>query len=347
MPARGDLADLHDWWLAEFWASVLSIFAREQRFANYTLVVGKDSFALREQASGNESELGANDLVADLSRLVSSGRRRELPVLDLILQRGRYLQRHLAPFRLPRRRASDMVLLDLQSSTPLDPETVTILFAADDVDRNGQRYFIVKQEVLKPLLAAVEQAPACLGTIWAETDDGPVALDASGLGELVRTRWRDRLRRGMFTTVLAASVVMGLATFIHAQWRYGSSAAQLDAEIEALSAEVKVVRALSEERRRRVEQIQSVRAQREQAVPLASILDELTRLVPDDSWISDLAIEGTEVSFSGISPSAAGLISTLDASPLFSGPTFTAPVTKSPDAQGGERFAIAMKLERG
>ncbi|PSJ63452.1 PilN domain-containing protein [Kumtagia ephedrae] len=347
---RNDLADFGEWWLAEL-VAMTPAAVRKKQTADCTLVVGRDSVHSWHAAgaSGDVTEprelFEPQDLRVELEGLVRSAHEKKRPIVDLVLGSGRFLERQVAPFRLPSRRASAMAALDLQSSTPLDPATVIMLFATGDADRSDHRYFVVKRETLKPLLAAIEQAGARLGTMRAESEGGPVELYVEELGALVRPAWRDRLQRGFFRVVVAASAVLAIATLGHAQWHYREGIRQLDTEIEALGVEVKTVRALSDERNRRVEQIESVRVQRAQAIPLAKILEELTRLVPDDSWIIDLSIEDDKVTFSGFSSSAAGLIATLDASPLFSGPTFTAPVVKAPGADG-ERFTLVMKLER-
>ena len=75
------------------------------------------------------------------------------------------------------------------------------------------------------------------------------------------------------------------------------------------------------------------------------VLDELTRLLSDDTWIASLQISGSEVRLTGYAPTAASLVSLIDGSKLFATPSFRSPVTQ--DARSGkERFSLSFELEQ-
>jgi general secretion pathway protein L len=154
----------------------------------------------------------------------------------------------------------------------------------------------------------------------------------------------------MFTAKLLkaglAICLFGLvATYAHARYRQLDGLRRLDAAIETLNEDVKVVRSLSDRREQQIRHVESVRLHKRQTVPLARIWEEMTRVIPDNSWLSDLSVNETKITITGFSRSAAGLIAMLEASPLFSGPTFTAPVVRAP-GMDAERFTIEMDLER-
>ena len=75
------------------------------------------------------------------------------------------------------------------------------------------------------------------------------------------------------------------------------------------------------------------------------ILRELTGLLPDTAYLSELNFRDRTVEITGLAPSASQLLPVLEASPLFSGVEFSAPIV----AQGAglERFRIRMKVEPG
>lgn len=78
--------------------------------------------------------------------------------------------------------------------------------------------------------------------------------------------------------------------------------------------------------------------------PLAlTVLDELTRIIPKDTWLYELRINRPEIRISGYSPSASTLIGKINDSPLFENPRFRSPVTR-PGNMNKERFNLSFGL---
>nr|WP_306421967.1 PilN domain-containing protein [Marinobacterium sedimentorum] len=81
-------------------------------------------------------------------------------------------------------------------------------------------------------------------------------------------------------------------------------------------------------------------------VPALLILDELTRLLPDNTWLSRFELNGQVLRIQGESGSASSLIGLLEGSELFMTVDFTSPVTINPRSRR-ERFSIEARLETG
>ncbi|MDH4108017.1 MAG: PilN domain-containing protein [Gammaproteobacteria bacterium] len=79
---------------------------------------------------------------------------------------------------------------------------------------------------------------------------------------------------------------------------------------------------------------------KESAPMVIRIIDEMSRVVPDGTWISQINIEGGEVQLQGQSPAAASLIGLLEASSSFADPQFRSPVTQVPRSNL-ERFHLS------
>ena len=72
-------------------------------------------------------------------------------------------------------------------------------------------------------------------------------------------------------------------------------------------------------------------------------LDALTRLLPDDTWLQQLRINGDEVRLTGFSAAASSLIGLIERSEQFSDARFRSSVTR--DARNkAERFTISAKI---
>ncbi|MCK1643016.1 PilN domain-containing protein [Bradyrhizobium sp. 157] len=128
------------------------------------------------------------------------------------------------------------------------------------------------------------------------------------------------------------AVLLGLVVF---EWRQASVAAAVET-------------ALSEAR-------QSAQSGRDGMDPAArlfamkaepgilAVWDELSRILPDHTFLTETRIADGTVTLSGFSADAARLVRLIDQSPLFSGATLTSAIT--PDAnERKERFSIAFKL---
>jgi general secretion pathway protein L len=116
-----------------------------------------------------------------------------------------------------------------------------------------------------------------------------------------------------------------------------------DREIRALKtsmAKVDQVNRLVQQQRLRLAYLQATVGGR--ARP-PEILRELTGLLPDTAYLSELTFRDRTVEITGLAPSASQLLPVIEASPLFSGVEFSAPIV----AQGAglERFRIRMRLE--
>lgn len=78
-------------------------------------------------------------------------------------------------------------------------------------------------------------------------------------------------------------------------------------------------------------------------VGVLAIWDELSRVLPDDTFLTETRIEDGRVTLSGFSADAARLVRIIDQSPLFSGPSLASAIT--PDAtEHKDRFSISFRL---
>ncbi len=73
------------------------------------------------------------------------------------------------------------------------------------------------------------------------------------------------------------------------------------------------------------------------------ILDGLSTLLPDDTWLAQLGVVGEQVTLEGRTASSAPLVGLIEASAIFGEVTYLSPVTR--DSGGSfERFNFSVKL---
>lgn len=94
-----------------------------------------------------------------------------------------------------------------------------------------------------------------------------------------------------------------------------------------------------------------LRHQRRDVPGLLDLWEEATRLLPSNSWLTELRVtEGLEkneqlMAMNGFSGGATDLIKLFDRSPLLADASLTAPVAIDP-VEGRERFALQAKVKR-
>jgi general secretion pathway protein L len=84
--------------------------------------------------------------------------------------------------------------------------------------------------------------------------------------------------------------------------------------------------------------------ERKRKTPAASrLLFEMTHVLPDDTWLNEFQISGSEVQIIGFTASASALIGLLERSRIFRNTTFRSPVTRDIKTER-ERFHIAARV---
>jgi general secretion pathway protein L len=145
-----------------------------------------------------------------------------------------------------------------------------------------------------------------------------------------------RASMGAFALVVAAT----LGVTLHQE----RSAAE-DLERRAASAKGPAEESLAliarlDEIRSQVHLLTERKSKRSLAV---EVLDELSRVVPDEAYVVQLTVRAKEVQLQGFAQDAARLIRLLDQSTLFRAPHFLSPITQDP-VQRAERFNIVIAL---
>jgi len=138
----------------------------------------------------------------------------------------------------------------------------------------------------------------------------------------------------------------GAGAFMH----YRKEREVVNAEIAKRRPAVEALEKLQKQRddyRKEMAELDQIRSAE---ISKGEVLEELTRLLPDTTWIWNLKYNGKEFELSGFADSASDLIPLLDKSSLFEKVEFLAPVTKEMQMRGDgnkekERFKIKAKIE--
>jgi general secretion pathway protein L len=93
----------------------------------------------------------------------------------------------------------------------------------------------------------------------------------------------------------------------------------------------------------RVEQHNYVLEKRQKTPAVIQVLEELTRVLPDDTWVQTLDIKGKELQIQGETASSVRLIGLFEQSSVFKDSSFRSPLTKG-QVSGTERYQLALQI---
>jgi len=159
-----------------------------------------------------------------------------------------------------------------------------------------------------------------------------------------------QIGRPLLVILTSLALFLGLTWGVGAFLHYRKEWEAVDAEIKKRRPAVEAVEKVQKQRddyRKEMAELEQIRSGE---IGKGEVLEELTRLLPDTTWIWNLKYNGKEIELSGFADSASDLIPLLDRSPLFEKVEFLAPVTKEMQMRGDgnkekERFKIKAKIE--
>jgi len=75
------------------------------------------------------------------------------------------------------------------------------------------------------------------------------------------------------------------------------------------------------------------------------LVDEVSKILPDHTWVTRLDVSATEMQIQGQSKASASLIALIEASPLFENVSFRSPVVQVPGTDE-DRFHLSADVVR-
>ena len=347
--ARDALSRFLDWWVDELKGLIPQalLAGRRQPRRLVVAVDGPKKRLLMEKAGLSETLAETTDTadgLSSLARLIKA--RPSLPV-GLRLSGSECFSRTLhlpAPAEGDYRRILD---LDMERTTPFRAAEVLTAYHVVPADAGAMRgkrvvrHLVVKRRTIDPLLqemGALGIEPAFIDC-WDDQRHGGLPVDF-----LAATRpAADRpgiLRLRSLAAVFVLLVVSAVGIWM---LRHQSALAALEMRADAARAEAGNARLAMEASQTASARIEAMARQLRDRLPVGRIVEELTVIIPDDAWLSDLRIEADRVEFTGLAKSAAALVPLLESSPLFEDVSLTSPVVLD-NNEDKERFSMRMLL---
>src|SRR5690606_29433182 len=122
-----------------------------------------------------------------------------------------------------------------------------------------------------------------------------------------------------------------------------TAATQLAAQVEATAVRARAVATQRQQLQDLVDGHAFFAAQRAQQPTATEVINELSRLLDDDTWLEKLSIEGGRLQLIGMSGSASSLVSKLEGARLWKSPSLTG-VLQAGGGSKRERFTLTAEL---
>jgi len=262
---------------------------------------------------------------------------------ELKLRPARVLFR---PLELPQRATeflAGVVRAQIDRLTPWTANDAAFGWSAP-TEAGGDRIAITvaatARAMVQPIVDALVAAGAeAVAVIAAPPDAAPITvLEHRRSGTLDVARVRRALVAVLIVTGLAAGVSLSVA---------GLAGMKLASEQEDLTrriAERRMAIRLGREGGPAATPLRALERRKYQNASSVIVLEALSQLLPDHTYVTELRIEGDKLRVIGITRDAPSLIRLMEQSPNFTRATFFAPTTRAA-SDPGERFHIEAQIE--
>ncbi len=347
--ARDAISRFLHWWADELKGLVPQgrLAGRSQPRRLVVAVDGPKKRLLMENAGLSETLAETSDEADGLSTLAPLIKTRPSLPVGLRLSGSECFSRSL---HLPAQAESDyrrILDLDMERTTPFRAAEVLTAYhvmpAAAGAMRGKRvvRHLVVKRRTTDPLLQEMRELgiePTFIDC-WDDQRRSGLPVDfleatrpPAGEPGILKLR---NLAAAFVLLVISATAIWTL--------RHQSALAGLEMRADTARAEAGNARLAMEASQMASARIEAMARQLRNRLPVARIVEELTVVIPDDAWLSDLRIEDERVEFTGFAKSAAALVPILEGSPLFEEVSLTSPVVLD-NNEDKERFSMRLRL---
>lgn len=154
---------------------------------------------------------------------------------------------------------------------------------------------------------------------------------------------QSNLPRLVYTALWSLLFILFLGVFALPVWWQSQTVDSLQQALKALGKSARMVDESQSEIDRLIEASQVLISEKRTAPSMVQVLDSLSELIKDDTWLTHLQFTGHKLQMRGQSSSASNLLTLLEASKLFANVRFVSPVTQDKKS-GLERFQLSAEV---
>ena len=327
------------WWIGELWSALPERVRAltERRRPAIVLSLDGDLASLIESGSRGQTVQVSDPLplpnAVELAARMSSDRGEEV---ELRLPfRSAYSRRIELP-NVGQAEIARILSLDLERSTPFVTAQIYSAFVAKPKPGQPEKLdveqFVVRKAQIDGVFSAMADAGGEIAWIglWNRERSAALPVDFS-----VRTAHRPATQ--WLVPALAASLLV-IAGMVLAN-RYDQALQQVASQVTAQREAAGTVQRSIDKSRKLLDQEASLHRLVDSRVQPLAVLEQLSRVLPDTTYVTEVRIEGEMVEMNGVGKMAAGLPQILEKSGAFTDANLTSPLTID-SRDDRERFSL-------
>ena len=287
--------------------------------------------------------------IAAVKELLEKDERLAKAKIILRLTRHYAIQKELSLPSAVKENLSQVVGYELDRYTPFKAEQVYFAVQRlEGVNEPGQirvMLILTTRAILEGLLDDLKTLG--LSPLLADYDGTANNLDQLDDSYNLLPEWlrqkNARLPRIINTALITVTCLLLIAVVAMPVWFEAQAVNALQLKADALEKEAKKVKALQKDIDAAIDETRQLFAEKSAAPSILMILNTLSTLIKDDTWLSYAQYSGGHLQIQGESPTASTLIAVLEASDVFDHARFASPVTQD-GASKLERFQISVDV---
>ena len=264
--------------------------------------------------------------------------------LILLLPHDKHLKKRLSYPLSSEKELRAILSFEMNKQTPFTNDKICFDYTVIQRDTiNGKvhinLYVVLRKTLEKHLdiLQFLDVKPAAATTTGPDTSIENVNLLPASNRKTASTSGRRLMLLGLLAfTLLMMSLYIPIL-------RYGSMAEQLEGQVEQGRIQALQGQALVNRKQAILERVDFLSNQARNHIPIVQLLADLTRRLPDNTWIYQLIVSKGEIQIQGESETAASVIGRIEESDYFEQAQFRSPVTKN-NATRKEQFHLAARV---
>jgi general secretion pathway protein L len=349
-----------DWWLKEFLdllpdrivellsgrGQMLLVITADQEGA--TLELLNQSRAL--MASERTTPMG--NALPEIDRFLQShGLERNATDIGLRLPAESFFSKQLLLPAEAINTIEAIVAQDIAKKTPFKSADIYsdhVALERDDGNKVAVWQWIIRRQFVDKALLSLNMAVEQLAFVMADSRGAHRPVPFINLRPKVHVG--NSLYQRIALVLCCSAFILALLAGGLKYWNQQIAIDRLAAQIATTGAKAQQVRALVDQLQEKKRALLHLRLQRNEAPGLIDLWEEVTRVLPSHSWLSELRFVETagkreeQVIMSGFSGAAPSLVGIIDSSPLFFDAALTSPIALDV-IEGRERFALQAKVK--
>ena len=330
-PLLGRLRSFWRWWTGELFELLPENLQKAIAQRQQKLYVEVDKDKLLLSLGNHAAQREILRLAIDEPDTESADIPREVQQTILLLPDDRVLARRITVPAAAEENLREVLGFEMDLHTPFHASEVYFDFTIVGRDSARQQLTVdlvyAPRQAVDTLLDGTSSAGLKTDIVTCRRRDNNNLQPLNLLpGELRRRRRIDVRSVNLALTGLLAVLVVAAVTIPIVQ--KNSAIAEIEAQVAAAAEEARSGSELRQDLERMAEASRFLVEKRASDIMTVELIDELSRILPDHTWISRLDLSDSELQLQGQSSASSSLIAIIEASPRFENARFRSPVVQ-------------------